>query len=102
MKNFSFPRSRIILPAFRTSLARVPEAVVDGQNEADESHWQDLLEDSLLNGRVIYLAISSPNQPAAATGIVRTIDPAGRTITVETLEGPRVVQAGEILSIREA
>lgn len=105
MKQFPFPRSRILLPDTRRSLTRSyhNKAVEQTAGHIDEQQLQTfqlLLEESLLQGTPLRLVTSAAAGPGCTTGIVTTIDAAAGKITLRTLEGDRVVRAGQIQDIQ--
>jgi hypothetical protein len=102
MKNFTFPRSRIILPSHRSALAKMPPNSLGETQGQDYTERQRLLENSLFCGNVIRLVTSSGHRNASTTGIVKAINPTSRKITVETLEGLRTVNAADLLEIYES
>ncbi|MDW7649769.1 MAG: hypothetical protein SCK29_01345 [Bacillota bacterium] len=98
MKQFQFPRSRIIPPESRKTAATLPEA----EPVRDEHYLQEfqlLLERSLREGLVLRIISASGSGKITTTGMITHTDPNSGRLQVQTLEGTRTIHTANILDL---
>jgi hypothetical protein len=104
----SYPSGRMILPEFRQRLVeqKNKELLYEKTQQPlyDEQHlqeFQSLLEQSLRDRLVIRIITFEAEKKTTTTGIVTRAVPQTGKIEVQTIEGERVLHAGNIRRISE-
>ena len=101
MKQFSFPRSRILLPEHRQAINN-PAPQPLHQPAHDEQRLQEFqshLEHSINTGQVLRIVTIAGTKKLCTTGIVKKADPRSLTLLLQTLEGLRDIPVHQILDI---
>jgi hypothetical protein len=102
MKQFQFPRSRIVSPEHRQDVresAAAQPLIRPCHDEQRLQEFQALLEHSIHNNQVIRIVSIVGNKKNVTTGIVRKADPNTFNLYIQTLEGLRTIPIPAILDI---
>ena len=102
MKQFQFPRSRIVSPEHRQDVresAAAQPLIRPCHDEQRLQEFQALLEHSIHNNQVIRIVSIVGIKKNVTTGIVRKADPNTFNLYIQTLEGLRTIPIPAILDI---
>jgi hypothetical protein len=97
-----FPYGRIIMPEYRREFllwGKGEQQKIPAFDEQRLREFQELLEQSLHLGLVVRIVTVEPNARLVTTGIVKKVNTKSRGITVQTIEGPRLLDARRIVEI---
>ena len=105
MKQFHFPRSRIILPEHRSTLQKQRLSTNSNPRPSPDEQrlqeFQNLLEDSIYHNRVLRIVSHTCNVKAVTTGIVKKADPHNGMLHIHTLEGVRIIYSADVVEISQ-